>query len=83
MDKDLQHEIRKLQREILAAEEKIIRLDGNNSKNLKKYLDTIHADLKYLSIIVNSAPIEPKQSMQIREFLRIHLENLWRIPLHA
>ncbi|MDX1533526.1 MAG: hypothetical protein R3230_04915 [Nitrosopumilaceae archaeon] len=83
MDKDLQHEIRTLQREILTAEEKIIQLDGSNSKNLKKYIDTIHADLKYLSIIVNSAPIEPRQSMQIREFLRIHLENLWRIPLHA
>ena len=83
MDKDLQHEIHALQREILSAEIKLAKVKYDNSKNMKKHLDTIHADLKYLSIIVNSAPIEPKQSLQVREFIRVHLENLWRIPLHA
>ena len=83
MDKDLQHEINSLQREILNAEQKLMNPKNEDSKNQKKYIDTIHADLKYLSIIVNSAPIEPKQSLQAREFLRVHLENLWRIPLHA
>ena len=83
MDKDLQYEINSLQREILNAEQKIMDSKNDGSQNVKKYVDTIHADLKYLSIIVNSAPIEPKQSLQIREFLRVHLENLWRIPLHA
>jgi len=83
MDKDLQHEINSLQSEILNAEDKIIRSDKDDSQKMKKHIDTIHADLKYLSIIVNSAPIEPKQNLQIREFLRVHLENLWRIPLHV
>ena len=83
MDKDLQHEINSLQREILNAEQKIMNSKNDGSQSVKKYVDTIHADLKYLSIIVNSAPIEPKQSLQVREFLRVHLENLWRIPLHA
>lgn len=83
MDKDLQSEIRTLQREILAAEGHIIKASKSDSKNMQRYIDTIHSDLKYLSIIVNSAPIDPKQNMKIREFIRIHLENLWRIPLHA
>ena len=83
MDSSLQHDISTLQREILNAEQKIITADKDDSQKMKKHLDTIHADLKYLSIIVNSAPIEPKQSLQIREFIRVHLENLWRIPLHA
>ena len=83
MDKDLQSEIRTLQREILTAEAQIIKSSRSDSKNMQSYIDTIHSDLKYLSIIVNSAPIDPKQNMKIREFIRVHLENLWRIPLHA
>ena len=83
MEKDLQLEINSLQREILNAEDKIMNSESSDSKKMKKHIDTIHADLKYLSIIVNSAPIEPNQNMKIREFIRIHLENLWRIPLHA
>ena len=83
MDKDLQSEIRTLQREILTAEAQIIKTSKSDSKNMQEHIDTIHSDLKYLSIIVNSAPIDPKQNMKIREFIRVHLENLWRIPLHA
>lgn len=83
MDKDLQKEIHALQREIIGAEIKLAKVKNEGSQNMKKHLDTIHADLKYLSIIVNSAPIEPKQSLQVREFIRVHLENLWRLPLHA
>ena len=53
MDKDLQHEINSLQREILSAEQKIMNPKNEDSKNQKKYVDTIHADLKYLSIIAS------------------------------
>lgn len=83
MNKDLQVEIQSLQREVLNAEQRILRSTKDDSPNVKKSIDTIHADLKYLSIIVNSAPIDPKDNMKIREFIRVHLENLWRIPLHA
>ena len=82
MNEDLQQEIKTLQNEIVREENKIIDYQNNDdSKSMKKSIATIHSDLKYLSIIANGAPIDPKQNMKIREFLRIHLENLWRIRI--
>jgi len=82
MNEDLQQEIKTLQNEIVKEENKIIDYPNNNdSKSMKKSIATIHSDLKYLSIIANGAPIDPKQNMKIREFLRIHLENLWRMRI--
>ncbi|GFN40699.1 MAG: hypothetical protein YK1312THETA_10003 [Marine Group I thaumarchaeote] len=82
MNEDLQQEIKTLQNEIVREENKIIDYQNNDdSKSMKKSIATIHSDLKYLSIIANGAPIDPKQNMKIREFLRIHLENLWRMRI--
>jgi len=84
MNEDLQQEIKTLQNEIVKEENKIIDYPNNdNSKSMKKSIAMIHSDLKYLSIIANGAPIDAKQNMEIREFLRIHFENLWiiRIPV--
>jgi len=84
MNRDLHLEIKAFQRDIEREENKIndftIKRDNDSVKNS---IDKIHADLKYLSIIVNGVPIDPKDSMKIRNFLRIHYENLWRIPLRA
>ncbi len=80
MNKDLQHEIKTLQNEIVREENKIIDYTNtDDTKSLKKSIETIHSDLKYLSIIANGAPIDAKQNMKIREFLRIHFENLRRM----
>jgi len=82
MNKDLQHEIKTLQNEILREENKIIDYTNtDNTKSMKKSIEIIHSDLKYLSIIANGAPIDAKQNMKIREFLRIHFENLRRMPI--
>jgi len=82
MNEDLQQEIKTLQNEIVKEENKIIDYPNNDdSKSMKKSIAMIHSDLKYLSIIANGAPIDPKQNMKIREFLRIHLENLWRMRI--
>ncbi len=82
MNEDLQQEIKTLQNEIVKEENKIIDYPNNdNSKSMKKSIATIHSDLKYLSIIANGAPIDAKQNMKIIEFLRIHLENLWRMRI--
>jgi len=84
MNKDLQDEIKMLQREIVKSEDKILNFaNEGDSEIAKKCLSTMQADLKYLSIIVNGAPIDPKQNLKIREFLRVHYENLWRIPIPA
>ncbi len=82
MNEDLQQEIKTLQNEIVRQENKIIDYTNNDDvKSMKKSTATIHSDLKYLSIIANGAPIDAKQNMKIREFLRIHFENLWRIRI--
>jgi len=82
MNEDLQQEIKTLENEIVKEENKIIDYPNNdNSKSMKKSIAMIHSDLKYLSIIANGAPIDAKQNMKIREFLRIHFENLWRIRI--
>jgi len=82
MNNDLQQEIKKLQNEIVKEESKIIDYTNyDDVKSIQKSLATIHSDLRYLSIIVNGAPIDAKQDMQVREFLRIHFENLWRIRI--
>ena len=82
MNKDLQQEIKTLQNEIVREENKIIDYTNtDDTKSLKKSIETIHSDLKYLSIIANGAPIDAKQNMKIREFLRIQFENLRRMPI--
>jgi len=81
-DKSLHQEIRTLKREILSEEIKIyVALQKENYDNVKKASDKIKSNLKYLSIIVNGAPIEPKENMQIMGFLRMHYETLWRLPV--
>ncbi len=82
MNENLRQEIKTLQNEIVREENKIIDYTNNDDvKSMKKSTATIHSDLKYLSIIANGAPIDAKQNMKIREFLRIHFENLWRIRI--
>jgi len=82
MNENLRQEIKTLQNEIVKEENKIIDYTNNDDvKSMKKSTATIHSDLKYLSIIANGAPIDAKQNMKIREFLRIHFENLWRMRI--
>lgn len=83
MDNDLQQEIIKLQNEIIREENKINDFTNRDNKSVKKSIETIHSNLKYLSIIVNGAPIDAEQNMKVREFLRVHFENLWRIRIPA
>jgi hypothetical protein len=84
MNEDLHQEIKKLQNEILKEENKIIDYTNNDDvKSIQKSIAIINSDLKYLSIITNGAPIDAKLNMQIREFLRIHFENLRRMRIPA
>ena len=84
MNEDLQNEIMKLQREIEREEKKIVNLaNKENNVTVKKSIEKIHSNLRYLSIIVNGSPMDPRENMKIRGFIGIHFENLWRIPLPA
>lgn len=84
MYKDLFQKIKNLEDEIKENERKIqdsISKDENGS--VSKYTSVIHSDLKYLNILVNGSPLEPKEYRQVMDFIRIHYENLWRIPVQV
>ena len=84
MNKDLFQEITNLQNEIVREEKKITDYTTKDDvKSVKKSIETIHSDLRYLSIIANGSPMDVTQNMKLREFLRIHFENLWRMRIPA
>jgi len=82
MEIKLHKEIEGLKKAI-KAEEKRVALATQNSDNdaVSKSLAVMDSDLKYLSIVVNGAPIDKKVDRQTREFLRIHFENMWKLSL--
>jgi len=84
MDIKLHQEIEGLKKAIKAEEERVAQATQNSDNDVvSKSLAAIDSDLKYLSIVVNGAPIEKKLDRKTREFLRIHLENLWKLSLPA
>ncbi len=82
MNIQLQKEIDRLKKAI-KAEEEIVALATQRSDEaaVSKSLATIDSDLKYLSIVVNGAPIDKNVDRKTREFLRIHFENMWKLSL--
>jgi len=82
MDIQLQKEIDRLKKAI-KAEEEIVALATQRSDEaaVSKSLATIDSDLKYLSIVVNGAPIDKNVDRKTRDFLRIHFENMWKLSL--
>ncbi len=83
MNKDLQQQIKSLEKEILKEELKISNAEKKDAKFVRKSLSVIESDLKYLSIVVNGIPLDKKENMKIMEFLRIHHENMWNLSLPA
>lgn len=82
MNKDLNQEIKKLKEEIIKEENKVNKSQQNDaSVSITKSLGVIDANLKYLSILINGAPIDKKVEMKVREFLRLHYENVCKLSL--
>ena len=82
MDNKLHQEIERLKKAIRAEEERVaLATQNSDDDTVSKSLASIDSDLKYLSIVVNGAPIEKKLDRKTREFLRIHLENMWKLSL--
>ena len=82
MDNKLHQDIEGLKKAIKAEEEKVALATQNSDDNaISKSLAVIDSDLKYLSIVVNGAPIDQKVDRKTREFLRIHFENMWKLSL--
>ena len=82
MDNKLSQDIEGLKKAIKAEEEKVALATQNSDDNaISKSLAVIDSDLKYLSIVVNGAPIDQKVCRKTREFLRIHFEKMWKLSL--
>jgi len=82
MDIKLHQEIERLKKAIRAEEERVALATQKSDDDAKsKSLAVIDSDLKYLSIVVNGAPIDRKVDRKTREFLRIHFENMWKLSL--
>ena len=84
MNKQLHEEIEELKKAIRAEEEKIaLASQKNDDDAISKSLAAIDSELKYLSIVVNGAPLDKKVEGKTREFMRIHFENMWKLSLPA
>ncbi len=82
MDNKLPQEIERLKKAIKAEEERVaLATQNSDDDTVSKSLASIDSDLKYLSSVVNGAPIDKKVDRKTREFLRIHLENMWKLSL--
>lgn len=84
MNIQLHDEIEYLKKEIQTAETKVAQaLQNGNNDSVSKSLATIDSNLKYLSIVVNGAPLDKIDDRNIREFLRVHYENMCKLSLPA
>lgn len=84
MDHDLIEEIKNLEGVIKLQESKINQaLSKKDFDTVSKCIEVIESNLKYLSIIVNGTPIEQKQHRKIMDFIRVHMENMWKISVPA
>ena len=84
MNIQLHEEIEQLKKEIQTEETKVaLALKNGDNDSVSKSLATIDSNLKYLSIVVNGAPLDKIDDRNIREFLRIHYENMCKLSLPA
>ena len=84
MNIQLHDEIEHLKKEIQAEETKVAQaLQNDDNDSVSKSLAIIDSNLKYLSIVVNGAPLDKIDDKNIREFLRVHYENMCKLSLPA
>ena len=84
MRRDVFEDIKSLEEDILQIENQIaeyLRV-GYNTRT-KKALQKLEADLKYLSILANGAPISKNEDRKIMEFLRTHHSYLQKLSVPA
>ena len=83
MDKTLQ-KIADLQKEITLTEERLGQyMRAEHQEGIARSLHQLKADLKYLSILANGAPVDKDHDRKIMDFLRVHYDRLQEYSLHA
>ena len=48
---------------------------------IKKSVQQLESDLKYLSVLTNGIPIDKNEDRKIIDFLRIHYDNLQKLSI--
>jgi len=82
MNIELLKEVERLKEAIRAEEENVaLATQRSDDATVSKSLASIDSNLKYLSIVVNGAPIDKKVDRTTRDFLRIHFENMCKLSL--
>ena len=77
MSDNLHQKIRSLEKDILKIENNLIEFERlKYEKGIKKSIQQLESDLKYLSVLANGASINKNEDRKIRDFLRIHYNNL-------
>jgi hypothetical protein len=80
--RDIHEDIQNLEKEILQTEDKIIEyLRAGYAGGIKTSLHRLDADLKYLSILANGAPLDKTEDRKIMDFLRIHYDYMQKLSV--
>ncbi|MDH3696749.1 MAG: hypothetical protein OEQ15_05460 [Nitrosopumilus sp.] len=81
---DLHQKITNLEKNILQIEGNMVEFERLKYEDgIKKSIQQLESDLKYLSILANGAPIDKKEDQRIMDFLRIHYDNLQKFSIPA
>ena len=81
---DLHQKITNLEKDILQIENDMLEFERlKHEDGIKKSIQQLESDLKYLSILTNGAPIDKNGDRRIRDFLRIHYNNLQKLSIQT
>jgi hypothetical protein len=73
-----------LEKDILHIEDALLEfLSLKYEDGIKKSLQQLESNLRYLSILANGAPINKKEDRKIMDFLRIHYDYLQKLSVPA
>ena len=82
MHNDLRQKITNLEKNILQIENNMLEFERLKYENgVKKSIQQLESNLKYLSVLVNGAPIDKNEDRRIMDFLRIHYNNLQKLSI--
>ena len=84
MNYDLRQKITNLEKDILQIENNMVEFEKLKYEDrIKKSIQRLESDLKYLSVLVNGASIDKNEDRRIRDFLRIHYNSLQKLSVPA
>lgn len=82
MYNDRHQDIIDLEKGIIQTEDNLIEfLNLKYGDGIKKSIRQLESNLKYLGILANGMPIDKNEDRRIRDFLRIHFDNLQKLSV--